>query len=131
LNHHHFPADSIALVEKLGAAAMSSEESLGEFGGPRKFKIKSYPWRSPELTTWLHCIDSLPLKNSLGVTMAHRTISRRRENSDLESTHPPRKGLPTNFYNRDWVSRQDERTVARLSIKETPFDLPKIDSFIS
>ncbi|KIM24779.1 hypothetical protein M408DRAFT_317077 [Serendipita vermifera MAFF 305830] len=44
--HHDLPDRSITLLENLDIDGMSSEESDGEIGTKRVFKIKSLPWRS-------------------------------------------------------------------------------------
>jgi hypothetical protein len=131
MKHHGLPSGVIDLVKMLGINGMSSESSDGDIGGnDRTYLVKRLPWRSDELTTWLHRIDALPRKNRVGVNLTHYTVSRKRELSDLESVRPPRRRLPVNFYDREWMSQQDDRSRARLGINVHVFNLPKLDQFL-
>jgi hypothetical protein len=109
---------------------MSSEESDGEIGTQRNFKIRNLPWRDPDLTRWLHRVDSLPTRNAQNSRLVQRWISRQRNVSDLESTRKKSlTGLPINFYKSEWLMGQDRRSRARLNVDTTAFNLPKIDEF--
>lgn len=131
LKHHHFPNECIELVEdSLGVEGMSSEDSDGEIGTLRNFKIKRMSWRDPDLTFWLRRVDDLPLKNAQNFYLTHRWHSRRRVVSDMDSTRSkPLGGLPVNLYKHDWLMSLDARRRVRLNVDETPFELPRIDEF--
>ncbi|PVF91945.1 hypothetical protein CPB86DRAFT_845663 [Serendipita vermifera] len=131
LKHHKFPEDCIDVVqEDLGVDGMSSEESDGEVGTVRTFKIKRVPWRSQDLTVWLHRVDALPTKNARNAVLTRRWPPRKRIISDLDSSRSQTvHKLPVNFYRGDWLTDQDERSRARLDVDEIPFELPKIDDF--
>jgi hypothetical protein len=109
---------------------MSSEDSEGELGTRRTFRIKKLPWRSNELTLWLQRIDKLSLKNSHAEVLARRVEHRRRVSSDKTSNkRPPPYGLPVNFYNPTWLESRDSRYLKRLGIRSTKLPLPKIDEY--
>jgi hypothetical protein len=131
LKHHGFPEESVEMVESLGTDGMSSEESDGEVGGSRTFKIKRVPWRGQGLTNWLHRIDGLPVRNVDNSVLMQRNNSRNRLISDLRSTRrKPVRSLPINWYKRGWLEGQDRRTKARLNIQEEEHILPTIDDFV-
>jgi hypothetical protein len=109
---------------------MSSEDSEGELGTRRSFRIKKLPWRSDELTLWLQRIDKLSLKNSHAEILARRVEHRRRLSSDKTSDkRSPPYGLPVNFYNPSWLGGRDSRFLKRLAINSTKLPLPKIDDY--
>lgn len=117
------------LVEALDVEGVSSEESEGEIGGERTFKVKNLAWRSPELTTWLHRIDKLPTKNSLGEVIHKRTAQRRRQTSDLVSeSRPPVPSLKSNMYNQSWLQRRPTRYIKQLCA-DGEFLLPALDRY--
>lgn len=103
------------LIGALDVEGISSEESEGEIGENRAFKIKSLAWRSPELTTWLHRIDRLPTKNNLGDVIPKRMVHRRRQTSDLLSeSRPPVPSLQRNMYNQNWLQKRPPRFIKQL-----------------
>jgi hypothetical protein len=133
LRHHQFPERCIDMVENsLGVDAMSSEDSDGEVGTQRNFRIKSMPWRDQDLTIWLRRVDALPTKNAQNFRLMQRWTPRKRIVSDLVSTRrKPVPELPLNFYRSEWLMEQDRRNRARLKVDPTPFVLPRIDDFIN
>jgi hypothetical protein len=119
------------MVETLDIDAMSSEESEGEVGMERRFRVKKLPWRNLELATWLHRIDALPTKNAANSVLTKRRTHRLREHSDIISRQRPAlSGMPVNFYQAEWLQAQDSRTAKRLGAVEQPFILPAIDQFL-
>lgn len=102
----------------LGDRGMSSDESEGEIGTRRPYHVKVLRWRSSILTAWLHAIDKHSLTNSAGHTLSRRGICRDRFLSFKYSNRPPPTGLPAAFYDPDWLAKQDDRTRAKLRIKE-------------
>lgn len=131
LRHHGFPDDSIGMLQELDIEGMSSEESDGETGERRVFKIKKLPWRSPDLTAFLHRIDDFPLKNTNNKVLRRRYVRRERLLKDIESDERPAvPGLNTNLYRSEWLQRQDKRGTSRLAVVDNVFELPKIDDFV-
>lgn len=125
--HHNLPKAAVDLIEALDVEGASSEESEGEIGDQRGFKIKTLPWRSPHLTTWLHRIDELPAKNNLGATLPRRMGHRRRQASDLVSQdRPPVPKLQANLYNADWLQKRPPRFAKQLCC-DGEFVLPALD----
>jgi hypothetical protein len=130
LKHHHFPKACVKMVEELSADGMSSEESEGEAGMPRVFKIKKLDWRSEELSTWLHRVDDMPVKNKQNSVLHHRSMRRVRNFSDKVSRRPPVCGLSVNLYKGEWLGRQDLRSRRRLGDVDRPLDLAPIDEYL-
>jgi hypothetical protein len=113
---------------------MSSEDSDGEPGTGsntgRLFRIKRLPWRSTELTEWLHRVDRMPTKSSSGAVLAEMATYRNRVPSDLESqARPPVKGLPRNLYKTDWMRLQSKRAAKEVGLLAVDVPLPRIDDF--
>jgi hypothetical protein len=119
--------DALGLLEMLGAEGMSSEESEGELRLPgRRYLIKSLPWRAPDLTAWLHEIDSLPA--AYARPYSSRTYQQRtRVPSNLVSKkcRPP-IGLPASFYRQEWLATRSEWVVAKLQIMRGQCVLPPL-----
>jgi hypothetical protein len=131
LNHHNFPDYAIDMVEALDIDGMSSEESEGEVGvEPRSFTIKKLPWRSPDLTEWLHRVDGLPTRNAQNAVLTKRAFHRQRRRGDIISANrEPVARLSVNLYHPNWMKQQDIRAKARIGALEDGFELPKIDEF--
>lgn len=130
IRHHGFPDDAAKALQHLDMEGMSSEDSEGELGTRRTFRIKKLPWRSDELTLWLQRIDKLSLKNNHAEVLARRVEHRRRVASDKTSAkRSPPYGLPVNFYNPSWLESRDSRFLRRLGIHSTKLSLPKIDEY--
>lgn len=128
MRHHTFPQDTIEVVEQLDIDGMSSEESEGEVGVNRSYKIKRLPWRSHELGTWLKRVDAMPMKNMQNDVLSKRCNYRQRIPSDKESQRRgPVNRLPTNMYNAEWIRDQGDRAVMRLGVIKELMLLPKID----
>jgi len=131
VEHHGFPDEAAKTLRLLDIDGMSSEDSEGEPGTRHTFRIKQLPWRSDELTVWLHRIDKMPLKNKGNEVLAHRMEQRRRVTSDKTSDAcAPPHGLLTNFYKSKWLDQQDKRFVTRLGISRTKLVLPVIDEYV-
>jgi hypothetical protein len=130
LEHHGFPEESIRLVQTLDIDGMSSEESDGEIGTRRTYRIKQLPWRSKIMTNWLHRIDELPTKNRQNAII-RRMDHRKRVHSDAVSeTRTPICGLPINLYSSTWYKSRNERFIKKLSVKQAEFLLPKVDEYL-
>jgi hypothetical protein len=95
----------LAAIYQLGVNGMSSEQSEGEVGSQtRRYYIKTIPWRSSELTRWLHHLDSLP--KNLRSNSSRQYKQRNRLESPLfsESRTPPNR-LPISFFCQAWLTR--------------------------
>lgn len=135
VKHHHFPDIAVEILEKLDKAGMSSEDSDGEpgtgTGTGRTFRIKRLPWRSSELTEWLHRIDNMPTKNANGAVLAKMAVYRNRISSDIESqARSPVHRLPRRFYRAEWMRLQSKRAVKEFAVSGVDVSLPKIDEFL-
>jgi hypothetical protein len=122
---------TIQMIEHLEIDGMSSEDSEGEVGTHRTFKIKKLPWRSQELTTFLHRVDELPTKNAQNGILRRRTVHRFRLIKDIESvSRSPVERLCENLYNGEWLKGQDDRNRKRLGVVDSPFIIPRIDDYV-
>jgi hypothetical protein len=131
LRHHEFPEGSIQLLEHLDIDGMSSEESVGEPGTRRTYKIKKLPWRDQEFTAWLQRIDGLPLKNAQQSILPRRSDYRTRMVSDLVSeSRPPVSGLPSSLYKAEWLQNRNPKFLEKLKVQDVKFSLPQIDQYI-
>lgn len=129
MEHHNVPKPAVDLVEALDMEGISSEESEGEIGEDRTYKVKALPWRNPQLTAWLHRIDRLPIKNRLGAVMSKRTTYRRRQDSDLVSEErPPVPSLHRNMYEPNWLQKRPPRFSKQLCV-DGDFTLPALDPY--
>lgn len=129
IKHHNLPKAAEALVEALDTEGVSSEESEGEIGDDRSYKIKGLAWRSPQLTNWLHRIDELPTKNVLGAVIPKRMARRHRQASDLVSgDRPPVPNLQRNLYDPIWLQKRPALYSKQLCINGE-FVLPALDHY--
>jgi hypothetical protein len=133
LKFHKFPLETIRMIEDLGPAGMSSEESEGEIGTlDRKYKVKRLEWRSRELTTFLHQVDELPTSNSENEIRRQLAPSRERVQKDIDSVgRPAIPELNQNLYDADWLRRQDDRTRHELKVRESLFPIPVIKEYVN
>jgi hypothetical protein len=128
LTHHGFPARSVELVKTLDIDGMSSEESEGEMGTPRTYRIKTLPWRSSAFTNWLHRVDDLPMKNKWNAIIRREDFRRRLPSDAVSDRRPPVERLPINLYSESWYKEKNTRFVKRLMASPT-YPLPKIDEY--
>jgi hypothetical protein len=118
-------------MKDLDVDGMSSEASVGEVGTQRYYRIKKLPWRHPDLTSWLHRIDMMPLKNARQAIIPRRSECRQRRPSDLISdSRPPVHGLPMNLYSKDWLHGRSNRFIETLDPRRYMVDLPLIDQYV-
>lgn len=131
VKHHQFPDIAVQLLDKLDKEGMSSEESEGEPGTTeRVYRIKKLPWRSPEVTQWLHRVDAMPTKNTNGAVLSRMASYRTRVTSDLESdSRPPIRCLLKTLYRPEWLRLQLPSSLKDLSVSNVKVTLPKIDDF--
>jgi hypothetical protein len=101
---------AVAIVESLGQDGMSSDESDHEgHRGEATYYILDKDWRSKQVTAWLRMLDSLHLRlryngkwQATAGAWPHCRMT-----SLKESDGPPVKGLPVDYYSRNWYVAQD------------------------
>jgi hypothetical protein len=106
---------------------MSSEESEGEVGAlHRRYHVKELPWRAPELTSWLHQVDLLPMGRKAGVSSQERDRRYRilGEKRLISTTRQPPTGLPSSFYREEWLGSRPQWMQTSLEISKTDCPLP-------
>ena len=99
------------MIDVLGAAGMSSDESDQEEDGKRIYYIKRREWRSSAISAYLQLIDHERKKtNDNGNNHAgNEPRERRRYASSPASTCDPVIGLPINFYNKTWYANLTDK----------------------
>jgi hypothetical protein len=106
------------MVEKLGPAGMSSDESeVDEKTEKTTYRIKRRLWRAKVCKQRLILIDSdRNLTNAYGGTRPGKPPRERiRAPTSTISERAPTVGCPKNFYSREWVSNLgSERAVRAL-----------------
>ncbi|KAI5981462.1 hypothetical protein EDD15DRAFT_2183169, partial [Pisolithus albus] len=112
---------AVAIVESLGQDGMSSDESDHEgHRGEATYHILDKDWRSKQVTAWLRMLDSLHLRlryngkwqATAGAWPHFRTTSLH------DSKGAPVKGLPVDFYSRNWYGAQNTFAREQLQAKE-------------
>jgi hypothetical protein len=107
---------------------MSSEQSEGEIGSQdRRYYIKAIPWRSPELTQWLHHLDSLPKNPKSNNARQYKTRNRLESPFVSQSRIPP-NGLPISFFCQAWLIELPIDARLSLTISEE-VRLPELPLF--
>ncbi|KAI5981764.1 hypothetical protein EDD15DRAFT_2199209 [Pisolithus albus] len=110
-----------SFVESLGQDGMSSDESDHEgHRGEATYHILDKDWRSKQVTAWLRMLDSLHLRlryngkwrATAGAWPHFRTTSLH------DSKGAPVKGLPVDFYSRNWYGAQNTFAREQLQAKE-------------
>jgi hypothetical protein len=98
--------------------AMSGDETDHEADEPR-YAITQLPWRNPVVRPWFRTFDHLHLSTRFGTDdralpgqFPHPRIESRRVEGHARAV----RGLPVNFYNRDWLESLDtfERTTLNV-----------------
>jgi hypothetical protein len=101
-----------AIFEQLPLEAMSGDET--DHRGPdRRYNITTLSWRSPAIRAWMQVLDDLHL--STRFTQGKRTTAGKFPHARVQALgrnerhlDVPVKGLPSNFYNPDWLSSLDD-----------------------
>jgi hypothetical protein len=109
-------------IDSLGTEGHSGDESNHRHrGNNKRCWIRVLPWRSKELTSYLRALDSLHLSSRYKAsgrpmkgTMPHERYVRSRL---LDEDSAPVCGLPLNFYDANWIEKQDSAYVQRLKIQ--------------
>ncbi|KAI5981329.1 hypothetical protein EDD15DRAFT_2183621, partial [Pisolithus albus] len=102
---------AVRVVQSLGLDGMSSDESDHEgHSGEATYHILDKDWRSRHVTAWLQMLDALHLR--LRYSGEWRTTSGAwphfRTSGLKESGKPAVRGLPTDFYSRNWYQAQSD-----------------------
>ena len=117
------------VVDHLGAAGMSSDESEDDEMGRRVYVVNKLVWRDRRVTTSLRLVDGDHNKtNGFGNRKAGnpartRVIRARARESVREA--PP--GLPVNFYDSTWYAGLTNREKNEL-MALPEFQLPEIEN---
>ncbi|KAI5988440.1 hypothetical protein EDD15DRAFT_2199071 [Pisolithus albus] len=110
-----------SFVESLGQDGMSSDESDHEgHRGEATYHILDKDWCSKQVTAWLRMLDSLhphlryngKWRATAGAWPHFRTTSLH------DSKGAPVKGLPVDFYSRNWYGAQNTFAREQLQAKE-------------
>ena len=97
------------MVEKLGPAGMSSDESdVDDNTEKTSYRIKRRLWRAKACKERLILIDGdHNFTNAYGGARPGKPPrEQNRTSTSTISTRPPTAGCPKNFYSREWVSNQ-------------------------
>jgi len=109
---------------------MSSDESATEDGG-RIYHVARKPWRANAVKVMLHDLDSvhLSLRATTANRLKHGNLPHIRRDSQIkESLRGPVSGLPTNFYNTDWLAALSEEDWDDFQIVDKYYDLSVSDA---
>ena len=113
---------SAEMVEELGPAGMSSDESeVDEYTKKTTYRIKRRLWRAKVCKDRLIVIDSdRNITNAHGGTRPGKAPRERiRTSTSTISERAPKVGCPENYYSREWVSNLgSNRMVNALKGKE-------------
>ena len=95
----------VGILRQLGTNGMSSDESDNE-NGARIFRVKTVPWRNPQLTFWLRTFDALHRKSRYGTIDPRLRGAPPRERVDsglISGGRPVTSGLPENAYDEQYL----------------------------
>ncbi|KAJ3911367.1 hypothetical protein F5877DRAFT_7592, partial [Lentinula edodes] len=98
----------------LGVAGMSSDEEDPGMKKPRvQYIIKEPKWRSAELKNFLRLLDYCHLEGRCTTDQPHFSFSRGSpprlcvDRNDKTSKSKYVRGLPANFYDAQWLEKQE------------------------
>jgi hypothetical protein len=105
-------------VKALGGGGMSEDECILHDGRPI-YSIKDPFWRSAAVREMLHTLDVCNLSTHFDVkgNALSGQFPRLRVRGKVDMEASPVTGLPENFYNPDWLARQDEFTRTKLDVR--------------
>ena len=86
---------------------------------PRDYFVVRPVWRSQEVTNWLRVMDHVYLARrftSDGRVTRGSWIRNRKPSSKVDHTAAPVKGLPINFYDKEWLGSLPPREQRRLKM---------------
>ncbi|KIN93901.1 hypothetical protein M404DRAFT_169884 [Pisolithus tinctorius Marx 270] len=119
---------AVSVVEQLGPAGMSSDESEHDIShGEWTYRITRKAWRSATVTAMLHVLDALHLQaqyqqqwNATAGAWPHLRVP----SSQLSNREPP-LGLPKNFYVQEHLSSLTLEGLDNLLLQEDiPLNIP-------
>jgi hypothetical protein len=113
-------------MDSIGADGMSEEQSSHDEDGPF-FRRLLPAWRSTDLTSWLHQMDSLPPKNTYRTPIGSKHYRQRRTIDSFSDTRPPVRRLPQNLYRSDWKRSLDQDSVKALEELPIVITLPLLN----
>ena len=90
------------ILDRLGSAGMSSDESSMELG-VRLYRVKKKYWRAAELTPFLHTIDRVTAQTKSATTSKGSQKYFRLPGEGVSSEGGIVPGLPINFYDPAWL----------------------------
>ncbi|KAJ3816100.1 hypothetical protein F5880DRAFT_1619787 [Lentinula raphanica] len=102
--------------DQLGVGGMSSDEEDAEMEeGTLRYKVKEPYWRGHLLTQWLRLLDCVHLEGRCSVDSAGNLFGFTRgaaprlrvANNDRTSKGAYVTGLPVNFYDAEWLEKQE------------------------
>lgn len=109
------------MLERLGVAGMSSDESDAEHRLAKVFRILIKPWRNPEVTLWLHTMDVINrgirvMSSTTGNDPRARLVS-----IQSSKTGKPIRQLPLNAYRTEWYNALTEMEKEHISARLEPY----------
>jgi hypothetical protein len=105
-------------VKALGNGGMSDDECLLYNGCPIYCSMDPV-WRSAEVRKMLHALDFCNLDTHFDIkgSVLSGQFPRARIRGKIDTEATPVTGLPENFYNSQWLEKQDEIMRMKLDIR--------------
>ena len=119
----------VEMVEELGPAGMSSDESeVDEEIKKTTYRIKRRLWRARICQDRLIIIDSdRNITNAVGGTRSGKQPRERiRAQTSTISARAPKVGCPENYYSREWVSNLGSNRLLRALKRKEKKDLGRV-----
>jgi hypothetical protein len=118
-----------AVVDHLGAAGMSSDESEDDEMGRKVYVVNKAIWRDKRVTTSLRLVDgdhntTNAFGNRKSGNPARTRVVRHRARGSAREAPP---GLPINFYDSNWYAGLTNRERNEL-IALPEFQLPEVEN---
>ena len=88
---------------------------------PMNYFVIRPAWRSAEVTSWLQVIDNVYLSHRFmtdGRTTPGNWIRNRVRSGKVDQTAAPIKGLPVNFYDKEWLQSLPPQSKRGLRVGE-------------
>lgn len=90
-------------------------------GESRNYFVIRPVWRSREVTSWLRVMDQVYLYHRFaadGRATRGKWARNRLQSNKVDRAGQATKGLPANFYDKDWLASLSSKSRRRLDIKE-------------
>jgi hypothetical protein len=106
------------MVDKLGQAGMSSDESDLDNNGRPCYTVKRRVWRSPEVQACLEGIDKFANRSAADgrIRPGNQPRQRMRTRSAKASQRDPSIGCPRNYYMAEFLSDLTNRAYTELGV---------------